>query len=271
MIDTHAHLDFPDFDEDRDAVLERARNGGVHSIVTIGTDPASARRALEIAFAAEGVHAGIGIHPNHCAEAGEDDWRALEELLDDERHRTRIVAIGETGLDFYRDRAPRDVQESAFRRHIRLARRHGLPLVVHCRSAYDRCAELVEEEFARDGAVPGVMHCYSGTLEQSRRFLALGFHLSFAGPITYKKNDALRAVAQAAPLERIVVETDCPFLPPEPHRGKRNEPAYVRLSAEALARARDESPGEVEAATDRNALALFRLPGPARKAPAERG
>jgi len=260
LIDTHAHLDFPDFDADRDAVVARAREGNVFPLITIGTDLEGCRRALDLAARYEGVFSGLGIHPNHTKGVPEADWRAFEALFDDPAVRPRVLAVGETGLDYYRDHSPRDVQETAFRRQIRLARRHRLPVVVHCREAYARCAEVIEEEIAKEGPVAGVMHCFAGTVEDARRCLAFGFHLSFAGPITYKKNDALREVARAAPRDRILVETDCPFLPPEPYRGKRNEPLYTRLTADALARARGESLVDVEAATDRNARALFAFP-----------
>jgi TatD DNase family protein len=260
MIDTHAHLDFPDFDADRDAVVARAREGRVFPLITIGTDLEGCRRALRLAERYEGVFTGLGIHPNHTRDVPETDWRAFEALFADPAVRPRVLAVGETGLDFYRDHSPRAVQEAAFRRQIRLARRHALPVVVHCRDAYARCAEVLEEEIARDGRVSGVMHCFAGTLDDARRCLALGFHLSFAGPLTYKKNDALREVAREAPIDRLLVETDCPFLPPEPHRGKRNEPLYTRLTAEALARTRGVAIEAIEAATDRNARALFGLP-----------
>lgn len=262
MIDTHAHLDFPDFDADRDAVVERAKTGGVFPLLTIGTDLDGCRRALDLAFRYDGVFAGLGIHPNHTANVPESDWLAFEALFEDGSLRPRILAVGETGLDFYRDHSPRDVQEAAFRRQIRLARRHALPVIVHCREAYARCAEVVEEEIAAEGPVSGVMHCFAGTAEDARRCLAFGFRLSFAGPLTYKKNDALRDVARRAPIESLLVETDCPFLPPEPHRGKRNEPLYTRLTAETLARVRGARIEDIEAATDANARALFRFPAP---------
>lgn len=262
MIDTHAHLDFPDFDADRDAVVGRARDGGVFPILTIGTDLAGCRRALDLAFRFDGVYAGLGIHPNHSAGVPETDWLAFESLFDDPELRPRILAVGETGLDFYRDHSPRDVQEGAFRRQIRLARRHSLPVIVHCREAYARCAEVIEEEIGAGGPFAGVMHCFAGTADDARRCLAFGFRLSFAGPLTYKKNEPLREVARLAPLESLLVETDCPFLPPEPHRGKRNEPLYTRLTAEALARVRGARLEEIEAATDANARALFRFPEP---------
>jgi TatD DNase family protein len=254
LIDTHAHLDEEAFDADRAEVIARAEGGGVVRVVTIGTTAATSRRALEITGQFPAVYAAVGIQPNYAAQAKSGDWEAIERLAAE----PRVVAIGETGLDRYWDYAPFDVQIDYFQRHISLAQRLQKPFVVHCRDAEaDTIAQL--RAAADRGALAGVMHSFTGSLETAHACLDLGLYISFAGMITYKKSQALRDVAREVPPERILVETDSPYLAPQPMRGKRNEPSFVRVTANALAELTGKSPEEFARQTTTNACRLFRL------------
>ena len=255
LVDTHAHLHFPEFAEDLDAVLERARQAGVRTMVTIGTDRETNPAAVALAERTESVYATVGIHPHDAAEATEDDFAALERLA---RSSAKVVALGEMGLDFFRNLSPHDVQERVFRRQLGFARQIGKPVVVHCRDAYVEVLAILAEE--RVGEIGGVMHCFSGDVEVAKRCLDLGLYISLAGPVTYKNAGALPDVARFVPDDRLVVETDCPFLPPHPHRGKRNEPAYVALTAARVAELRGTEPKGLNDTMSRNAARLFRLP-----------
>jgi TatD DNase family protein len=252
LFDTHAHLDEEAFRVDRDEVLERALASGVVRIVTIGTTAETSREAVEIAARHPSVYAAVGIQPNYAAEARPGDWEIIEELA----VQPKVVAIGETGLDRYWDYAPIELQREYFSRHIELARRLGRPFVVHCRDAEADVIALLRESAAA-GQLRGVMHSYSGDVDTARACLELGLYVSFAGMLTYKKNDALRAVAREIPLDRLLVETDAPYLAPEPRRGKRNEPSFVAHTAAKLAEVHGISPAEMATLTTRNARALF--------------
>lgn len=254
VIDTHAHLDEDAFSVDRDDVVSRAAAAGLAATVTIGTTADSSRRAVELARQYSNVFAAVGIQPNYTAAAQPGDWEIIEQLA----REPQVVAIGETGLDRYWDYAPLELQQDYFTRHIGLARSLNLPFVVHCRDAE---AEVVAQlrELAAAGPLSGVMHSFTGDLETMRACLELGLHISFAGMVTYKKNDALRAVAAEVPLDRLLVETDAPYLAPAPMRGKRNEPAYVVHTARCLAEVRGLPPEELLEHTTRNARSLFRL------------
>jgi TatD DNase family protein len=256
LIDTHAHLDMPEFAGDLPAVLGRARESGLVHVVSISIDLASLRRNLEIVAAHPGfVSTTAGVHPHDAAAVSDADWEELARLAAD----PRVVAVGEAGLDYYRDRAPRARQQELFARHIALAREVGKPLVVHSRDAADDTFALLERE--RAGGVGGVLHCFSGTRENAARALDLGFLVSFAGPLTYPKS-RLPEVARAVPIERMVIETDAPYLAPQAHRGRRNEPAFVAETASALAAIKGLAERDVGRVTTRNACALFRLPCP---------
>ena len=257
LIDSHAHLEMRQFSKDLERVLERAHAGGVTHIVTVGSTLAESRRALKIAHQYPEVSAVVGIHPHDAVDA---DDLAMEELAKLAR-RNRVVAVGETGLDFFRDRSPRSIQEDSFRRHIRLAREAGLPVVVHVRDAYPRALQILQEENLPEKG--GVVHCFSGTVQDAEAFLKLGMYLSFTGTVTYqgrRNREWSETVLSMAPLDRMMIETDCPYLAPHPYRGKRNEPAYVSLVAERIAGIKGLSPADVARVTAVNAVRFFDLP-----------
>jgi TatD DNase family protein len=252
LFDTHAHLHFPDYADDLDAVLERARGAGVRGMVTIGTDRETNRAVTALAKRLPDVWATVGIHPHDAAEAAEADFEEMERLASEE---PKVVGFGEMGLDFFRDLSPREAQDKVFRRQIDIARRARKPIIVHCRDAHAETLAVLAEE--RAGETGGVMHCFSGDVEIARRCLDLGLYISLAGPVTYKNARALPEVARFVPWDRLVIETDCPYLPPTPHRGKRNEPAYVALTAACIAELRGADPEALCDALTANAAKLF--------------
>ncbi len=254
LVDTHAHLHFPEFAADLAAVLERARATGVVAMVTVGTDRETNPAAVALAERLPQVYATVGIHPHDAGDATDADFEAMERLA----RSAKVVALGEMGLDFFRDLSPRDTQEEVFHRQLELARRLARPVVVHCRDAHEATLAILNEAGA--GAIGGVMHCFSGDTEMAKRCLDLGLFISLAGPVTYKNARALPDVARFVPEDRLVVETDCPFLPPQPHRGQRNEPAWVALTSARVAALRGAPPEAFAAATTRNAARLFGLP-----------
>jgi TatD DNase family protein len=251
LFDTHAHLHFPDFAPDLAAVLGRAREAGVRRMVTIGTDGETSRAAVAIAERDPDVWAAVGLHP-HDAEGGDDALFAELERL---AASPRVVAIGEMGLDFFRNLSTRPAQEAAFRRQLALARALRKPALIHCRDAHAETLAILAEERVSD--VGGIMHCFSGDVEIARRCLDLGLLVSLAGPVTYPNARALPAVATFVPADRLVVETDCPFLPPQPYRGKRNEPSYLTITAARVADLRKESLDDLAPRMTENALRVF--------------
>jgi len=259
FIDSHAHLDMEAFAPDREEVLRRARTAGVRSIISIGVSDSLAgiESAVALAEKHDGVFATVGVHP-HDAAAIRPDWLARIETL---TSNPRVVGVGETGLDYHYLHSPRETQLAAFRGFVRLARSAGLPVVIHTRSA-DQDTLMVLEEAVRDfgEALRGVVHCFSGSYELARRYLDLGLDLSFTGVITFPKAGNLREVVRAVPLDRVHLETDCPYLAPEPHRGRRNEPAFVVNVAETLARVLEKPVSEIGRVTSGNTARLFRLP-----------
>ncbi len=250
LVDTHAHLDFEDFDSDREDVLRRASEAGVRRIIVPGIDVRTSRKAVTLAETHDMIRAAAGIHPNETHRAAPADMRDIRRLSE----HPKVAAIGETGLDFYRDRAPRETQARLFAEHLDLARETGLPVIVHFRNVEDEGIDLVGKE--RFIGVRGVFHCFGGSAMFARRIVAMGWHIGFAGPLTYRNSDRAE-VARTAPLDRILVETDSPFLPPQKHRGKRNESAYVREVAEKLAEIKGIDLAQVIAETGRNAHELF--------------
>ena len=248
LIDSHAHLDAPRFDDDRGAVIARAREAGVVAILNVGADLASSRAAVALAEEHDFIYAAVGVHPH---DARTVTAALLDELRTLARH-PKVVAFGEIGLDYYRDLSPRPVQRQAFADQLALAAELGLPVVVHSRDAYD---DVLAALRGWDGV--GVLHSYSAGPERLQDVLALGFSIGISGPVTFPKAQPLRAVAAAVPLERLLVETDCPYLTPVPYRGRRNEPAHVQYVVEAVARARGVRPEAVARATADNARSLF--------------
>ena len=258
FIDSHAHLDDDGFAEDLDEVLARARKAGVTRIVSVGGGGASTERAIALARShAEFVFATAGVSPHDATSVDEPARERLKTLVKD----SRVVAVGETGLDYHYDHSPRDVQRSVFEFHIELALEVGLPLVVHCRDAFDDCLRVLGRHAG--SGLCGVAHCFTGTEAHAWKFLDLGFLISFAGVLTFKKAKALRAVAARVPFERMLIETDCPYLAPQGRRGSRNEPAFLPLVAETLARICEKTTEEIGVLTSRNAERFYGLPGPA--------
>jgi len=255
LFDTHAHLDQSEFDADRAAVIERALAAGVETIVAIGVSADSSAAVVRLAGEYPSVYAAVGIHPNYCAEAAAGDWDRVVALVSE----LRVVALGETGLDRYRDHAPFDLQQEHFDRHLRLSQERDLPFIVHTRDTQADVLAMLHEA-RRRGPLRGIMHSFTGDAAAAAECVALGMHISFAGMATFKKSDDLRAVAATVPADRILVETDSPYLSPHPLRGKRNEPANVALTAACLAAVRGVRAEEFAAQTTANARALFRLP-----------
>ena len=258
LVDTHAHLMDAAFDADREAVFERARTAGVAALIVVGYDLPSSRAALDIA-ARQAAFAAAGIHPNMAAEAPASHFEMIAELARDQR----VVAIGETGLDTYRQYTPPERQREAFDWHLRLAEELGLPVIVHNRQADAQVADALENSAARrlrgasDG-VPGVLHCFSSTDPSFlTRMLEAGYYVSFAGTLTFKTASDLRAMAARVPLDRLLVETDCPYLAPVPHRGQRNEPAFLRVTATCLAGIQNLAPEVLQATLWRNSVRVF--------------
>jgi TatD DNase family protein len=250
LVDTHAHLDFEDFAADRDEVLRRAAGAGVRHVIVPGIDIRTSIRAIDLAETHDMVFAAVGIHPNDSHRAAPGDMDEIRRLA----QHPRVVALGETGLDFYRDRAPRDVQARLFREHLDLARDIGLPVIVHFRNVESDGVDLIGSE--RFLGIRGVFHCFGGSVRFAEKVMEMGWYIGFTGPLTYKGSDRT-AVARSAPLKRILVETDSPFLAPQGHRGERNEPAYVAEIANKLAEIKGIRPPEAIAATGLNVRELF--------------
>ncbi|MBI1909288.1 MAG: TatD family hydrolase [Deltaproteobacteria bacterium] len=256
LTDTHAHLNFPEYVGEEEAVLQRAQEAGVGIIINIGLtekerDPAD---AVALARRYPFIYAAVGIHPHDAASATPEAMAHIEKLAGDKR----VVAVGEVGLDFYYEHSPKEVQQNALRQFIRMAKRLKKPLVIHCRDAFQELKLIFQEEGASD--VGGVLHCYTGDEPFARWAIENNFYISFSGIITFKKTEGLQQVARVLQEDKILVETDCPFLAPEPFRGKKNEPAYVRYTAQKLAEIRGVSLEEMAALTTRNAIKCFRLP-----------
>ncbi|QQS33420.1 MAG: TatD family hydrolase [Acidobacteriota bacterium] len=259
LVDSHCHIDGEAFDADRDAVVARAREAGVEMMLNVGTgDPHTDefRRAVAVAERHDGVYASVGVHP-HDAKLYDD--AAEEHLIDLVHSSKKVIAWGEIGLDYYYDHSPRDVQREAFVRQIRKARKLDLPIIIHSRDANEDTVEILKEECSCEGFRGGIMHCFGGTAEMAEALMPLGFLISFAGNVTFKKADELRDAARVVPLDRLLVETDCPYLTPVPHRGKRNEPAMVVHTARFLAEFYGIPFEELVRQTTANFKALFRM------------
>jgi len=258
FIDSHCHIDGPEYDADREEVIARAREAGVTTMLVVGTgDPHSDafQRAVELTHKHEGVYAAVGVHP-HDAKLFDDT--AERYLLDLVRQSKRVIAWGEIGLDYHYDHSPREVQREVFRRQSRLARQLGLPVVIHSREADDDTITILRDEFSSYERA-GVLHCFGGSLAMARQAIEQGFFISFAGNLTFKKAEDLRAVARQLPLDRLLIETDCPYLTPVPFRGRRNEPARVVETARCLANIHGKELEEIGRMTSENFARLFRV------------
>jgi TatD DNase family protein len=274
LTDSHAHLDASEYDGDRAAVLERARAAGVSTILTVGIGETldQIRGAITLAERHDWIFAAAGFHPHEAAHAGGAELAALAELMSN----SRVVAWGEIGLDYHYDHSPRDVQARVFAEQLELARAAKLPVIIHCRVAWRDCLDILERDWRSTG-LGGILHCFSGTVAEAERGIDMGFFVSFAGNVTFPKAQELRDVARALPLSSLLIETDSPYLAPPPHRGKRNEPAFVAEVARTLATVRDLRVAEVAAATADNFRRLFgfigdsigRAPGAARREPSQ--
>jgi TatD DNase family protein len=259
LVDSHCHLDFPDFAPDLDAIVARAAEVGVGRMVTISTRVRRLSELIAIADKYDNVYCSVGTHPHH---ADEEDGIPADELAELTRH-PKIVALGEAGLDYFYDNGSPDAQARGFRAHIAAARATGLPLVIHTREADEDCGRILEEEVAK-GPFRAVLHCYTGGRELALKAISLGLSISFTGILTFKKSEALRALAAELPADRIMVETDAPYLAPGKFRGKRNEPAYVVEVARVLAETRGVSLEEISRLTTENFFRLFsKVPRPA--------
>ncbi len=250
LIDSHAHIYYRDYAGDFDDMLKRAEDAGVSAIVVVGTDIESSRESVELAEKHPQLYAAVGVHPHDAGRVTAGCYDVISTLALSSR---KVVAIGEIGLDFYRDRSPRDVQELVFRRFLRIAAELDKPVIVHDREAHTQVMTILREETVRKG----VLHSFSGDAKMASEAAALGFHISIPGTITYPGNESLRDVVRSVSIDRMLVETDCPYLTPVPHRGKRNEPAYVRLAAEKLAEVKGLTLEDVARITTKNAGDLF--------------
>jgi TatD DNase family protein len=250
LIDSHAHIYYRDYTGDFDEMLQRAADAGIAAMLVVGTDIESSRESVELAEKYPQIYAAVGVHPHDAGRVTDASYSVIRELA---LSSTKVVAIGEIGLDFYRDRSPRADQEKVFRAFLRMANELGKPVIIHDRDAHRQVLDCLREE----RACHGVLHCFSGDTAMAVEALALGFYISIPGTITYPANEALREVVRATSIDRMLVETDCPYLSPVPHRGKRNEPAYARLTAERVAEVKGLTPEDVARITTKNVRDLF--------------
>lgn len=253
LFDTHVHLNADQFMEDRDEVIQRALNEGVEYMVVVGFDRKTIPLAIEIAEQYAFIYAAVGWHPVDAIDMTDDDLKWIEELC---KH-PKVVAIGEMGLDYHWDKSPHDVQKEVFRKQINLAKKVNMPIIIHNREATEDIVQILKEENAQECG--GIMHCYNDVIDYAEECLELGFYISLGGPVTFKNAADPKIVAEEVPLDRLLIETDCPFLAPHPNRGKRNEPAYVKLVAEKIAEIREISLDEVAKQTTENAKKLFSI------------
>ena len=250
LIDSHAHIYYRDYAGDFDEMLQRAADAGVDAMLVVGTDIESSRESVELAEKYPQLYAAVGIHPHDAGRVTDACYDVIRDLA---LSSAKVVAIGEIGLDFYRDRSPRDDQERVFRAFLRMASELDKPVIIHDRDAHQQVLDCLREE----GTQRGVLHCFSGDAAMAAEAIAMGFYISIPGTITYPANEALREVVRAVSIDRMLVETDCPYLSPVPHRGKRNEPAYVRLAAERVAEVKGLSLEDVARITTKNVRDLF--------------
>ncbi|OIJ14476.1 hydrolase TatD [Anaerobacillus arseniciselenatis] len=253
LFDTHAHLNADQFEEDVALVIERAKEEGVSNIVVVGFDEKTIKGAINLAENYDFIYAAVGWHPVDAIDMTEDHLKWIEELAS----HPKVVALGEMGLDYHWDKSPKDVQKEVFRKQIQLAKKVNLPIIIHNRDAHEDIVTILKEEDA--SAVGGIMHCFGSSLDIAKQCLKMNFYISFGGPVTFKNAKRPKEVAKEIPLDRLLIETDCPYLAPHPYRGKRNEPSYVKLVAEAIAELKDITYEEVVAVTNENAKKLFAI------------
>ncbi|QIZ05978.1 TatD family hydrolase [Priestia megaterium] len=253
LFDTHVHLNDDQYNEDLEEVITRAQSEGVTNMVVVGFDRKTIQRAMELADSYDFIFACIGWHPVDAIDMTEEDLRWVEELT----AHPKVVAIGEMGLDYHWDKSPKDIQKEVFRKQIRLAKKVNLPIVIHNREATADIVEILKEEGAEE--VGGIMHCFSGSPEVAKECVKMNFYISLGGPVTFKNAKKPKEVAAEIPLDKLLIETDCPYLAPHPYRGKRNEPSYVKLVAEQIAEIKGLTIEEVAEATTRNAKKLFAI------------
>ena len=253
FVDTHVHLHFPDYDADREEVIRRSRESGVELFINVGTNLESSRQSIQLAHQYPFVYATVGIHPHDAQDADDEDFLHLERLL----REAKVVAIGEVGLDFFRNLSPPEKQKKVLNGFFELHRKTRKPMILHIREAYREMKEQVRAELG--SSAEGIVHCFSADLETMKDFLDLGFYISFAGPLTYKRNDSLREAFRACPLDRILLETDAPFLPPQSQRGKRNESGFLLETAGLGAELKKIPLEELGKVTTANAKRVFHL------------
>ncbi|WP_462410008.1 TatD family hydrolase [Neobacillus sp. Marseille-QA0830] len=251
LFDTHAHLNDEQFNEDLQEVIGRLQEQGVSNVVVVGFDRPTIKRAMELTEQYEFIYACVGWHPVDAIDMTEEDLQWIEELAD----HPKVVAIGEMGLDYHWDKSPKDIQKEVFRKQIRLAKKVKLPIVIHNREATADIVEILKQEGAEE--VGGIMHCFSGSPETAKECINMNFYISLGGPVTFKNAKKPKEVAAEVPLDKLLIETDCPYLAPHPYRGKRNEPGYVKLVAEQIAEIKGLTYEEIAEATTRNAKKLF--------------
>lgn len=253
FIDTHAHLDFPDYDSDREEVIRRTLDEGIDYIINVGSSIGGSRASLELAGRYDFIYSAVAVHPHHAQEIDEKSLNELEEMASS----PKVVAIGETGLDFYKNLSSAESQEKLFKYSIGLARKFTLPIIIHSREAAEDTLRILREEKAEE--VAGVLHCYSYPWHVAEEILQMGFYISVAGQVTFPKSRTLREVVKRIPVDRMLLETDCPFLAPQDFRGKRNEPGYVKYIAMELSRIYGLSIEEIASITSQNAKKIFKL------------
>ncbi|WP_353095569.1 TatD family hydrolase [Tissierella praeacuta] len=253
LIDSHAHLDDSRFDYDRDMLIKSLQDNGIEMVMNIGADLRSSIASVSLAEKYDNIYAAVGVHPHSAKEM---DGSTME-ILKSFAKRDKVVAIGEIGLDFFYDNSPRDIQKKWFKEQLELAKEVELPVIIHTRDAAQETFDIIKE--AQDGRLRGVLHCYSGSVEMAKEYIKMGFYISLGGPVTFKNSKVSKEVAKAVPLDKLLVETDSPYLTPEPYRGKRNEPIFVKYAAGAIAEIRGISFEELSKATNRNTKDLFKI------------
>ncbi len=253
LIDSHVHLDDKKFDGDRERLIENFRNNNIELVINIGADLESSVASVDLADKYDVIYAAVGVHPHSASEVNTLVMEKLRELTQNKK----VVAIGEIGLDFFYDNSPRDVQRKWFKEQLKLAKELDLPVIIHSRDATQETFDILKNN--QDGNVRGVLHSFSGSPEMAIQYTKMGFYISIGGPVTFKNAKVVREVAGIVPLDKILIETDCPYLTPEPYRGKRNEPVYVKYTAEKIAEVRGISYEELVKATNENAKRLFKI------------